>query len=283
MGLCQNVAAWLTGAPQGCVSGPLSFFSLYTKWVKSSPTNHIIKSSDSILVPAKNEKWYFLTAAEQFEGLKRKNKTKQKLSQMTVLPVLASRGACTSRHHCALCIMLSVICVFEMERQGHGGPVDLHRQWSKVVSSIYCRLRRSDSHPECNLTPRRSDLHGLRVRFKSFNYSAVRWHFKFGLSFVLFAVTFLSFLSFSLPPPEAPSVAPLQRNFDERRVVVFSFPGLWKCLSECCWWKNDSVKINICAFAFLVNKCNSSSTEANLSEMLASVCVFFDSFLTVQR
>lgn len=78
MGLCQNVAAWLTGEPQGCVSGPLSFFSLYTKWVKSSPTNHIIKSSGSILVPAKNEKWYFLTAAEQFEGLKRKKKKKNR-------------------------------------------------------------------------------------------------------------------------------------------------------------------------------------------------------------
>lgn len=164
-----------------------------------------------------------------------------------------------------------------MERQGHGGPVDLHRRWSKVVSSIYCRLRRSDSHPECNLTPRRSDLHGLRVRFKSFNYSAVRWHFKFGLSFVLFAATFLSFLSFCRPH-EAPSVAPPQRNYDDRRVVVFSFPGLWKCLSECCLWKNDSIKINICAFAFLVNKCNSSSTEANLSEMLATV-IFFVCFL----
>lgn len=150
---------------------------------------------------------------------------------MTVLPVLASRGECTSRHHCALCIMLSVICVLEMERQGHGGPVDLHRQWSKVVSSIYCRLRRSDSHPECNLTPRRSDLHGLRVRFKSFNYSAVRWHFKFGLSFVLFAVTFLSFLSFCRPH-EAPSVAPLQRNY--RRVVVFFFFQVYENVSECC-------------------------------------------------
>lgn len=48
---------------------------------------------------------------------------------------------------------------------------------------------------------------------------------KFGLSFVLFAVTFLSFLSFCRPH-EAPSVAPPQRNHDDRRVVVFSFPGL---------------------------------------------------------
>lgn len=41
------------------------------------------------------------------------------------------------------------------------------------------------------------------------------------------------------------------------------------------WEKNHSVEINISGFSFLVNKCESSSAEANLSEMLATVFFFF--------
>lgn len=180
IGLCQNVAAWLTGAPQGCVSGPPSFFSLYTKWVKSSLTNHIIKSSGSILVPAENEKWSFLTAAERSEGLKRKKKT-----PCPCWPAGASALVAAT----ALCVLRCLSC-----ECWNGAPgsqwtrgLAVHRRRSKVVNSIYCKLRRSDSHPECNLARRRSDLHALHVRFKSFNYSAACWRFKFGL-FILFCL-----------------------------------------------------------------------------------------------
>lgn len=102
---------------------------------------------------------------------------------MTVLPVSASRGECTGSDHCTLCATLSVTRVLQWSAGVIADPLDLQYtgQRSKVVNSIYSTLRRSDSHPECNLTPRCSDLHGLRVRFKSFNYCAVCWRFEFGL------------------------------------------------------------------------------------------------------
>lgn len=145
-------------------------------------------------------------------------------------------------------------------------------QRSRVASSIYCRLKRSDSHPECNLAARRSDLHGLLVRFKSFNYSAACWRFKFGL-LLLFCLHWHFF--FFLPP----SRRRLLWWCRCKKIMMICTPlcSLFQVCENACMLlrKNHSAKRNIQGFAFVANKCNCTSAEANLSEMLAVFAVTY--------